>query len=121
MKDKRDYRDYLQDILRYAEIGERITVGIDFETFCSNYEKALSAVQVLEIIGEASKKLPLSLKNRYPEVPWSEMAATRDKLIHAYHLVDFEVVWRTLKEDIPQLKKSIAKILDDINKEELKP
>jgi uncharacterized protein with HEPN domain len=107
--------------LRYAEIGERITTGVDFETFCSNEEKALSAVQVLEIIGEASKVLPKSLKDRYTEVPWSEMAATRDKLIHAYHLVDLEVVWRTLKEDIPPLKKSMTKILDDIWKENLNP
>jgi uncharacterized protein with HEPN domain len=121
LKDKRDFRDYLLDILRYAEIGERITIGVDFETFCSNEEKALSAVQVLEIIGEASKGLPKSLKNRYPEVPWSEMAATRDKLIHAYHLVDLEVVWRTLKEDIPPLKKSMTRILDDIGKEGFKP
>ena len=75
MRERRDFRDYLLDILRYAEIGERITIGVDFETFSSNEEKALSAVQVLEVIGEASKGLPKSLKNRYPEVPWSEMAA----------------------------------------------
>jgi len=49
------------------------------------------------------------------------MAATRDKLIHAYHLVDLEVVWRTLKEDITPLKKSMTKILDDIGKEGFKP
>jgi uncharacterized protein with HEPN domain len=83
LKDERDYRDYLNDILRYAEMGERITIDIDFETFCSNDEKTLAAIQILEVIGEASKKLPKSLKNRYPEVPWSEMAATRDKLIYA--------------------------------------
>jgi uncharacterized protein with HEPN domain len=121
LREKRDFRDYLLDILRYAEIGERITTGVDFETFCINEEKALSAVQVLEIIGEASKVLPKSLKDRYTEVPWSEMAATRDKLIHAYHLVDLEVVWRTLKEDIPPLKKSMTRILDDIGKEGFKP
>jgi uncharacterized protein with HEPN domain len=121
LKDERDYRDYLNDILRYAETGERIINGIDLETFCSNDEKTLAAVQILEVIGEASKKLPKSLKNRYPEVPWSEMAATRDKLIHAYHLIEFEIVWRTLTEDIPLLKRSMRKILDDIEQESPKP
>ncbi len=51
MKDKRDYRDYLYDILRYAEMAERIIIGIDFETFCSSDEKTLAAIQILEIIG----------------------------------------------------------------------
>lgn len=120
MKDRRDYRDYLHDILRYAEMAERITMGVDFETFCSNDEKTLAAIQILEVIGEASKNLPKSLKNRYPEVPWSEMAATRDKLIHAYHLIEFEIVWRTLNEDIPPLKRSMSRILDDIEQERLK-
>jgi len=46
------------------------------ETFCSNGEKTLASIQILEVIGKASKNLPKSLKNRYPEVPWSEMAAT---------------------------------------------
>lgn len=120
MKDRRDYRDYLHDILRYAEMAERITMGVDFETFCSNDEKTLAAIQILEVIGEASKNLPKSLKNRYLEVPWSEMAATRDKLIHAYHLIEFEIVWRTLNEDIPPLKRSMSRILDDIEQERLK-
>jgi uncharacterized protein with HEPN domain len=53
LKYKRDCRDYLNDILRYAEKGERITMGIDFETFCSNDEKTLAAIQILEVIGEA--------------------------------------------------------------------
>jgi len=76
LKDRRDYRDYLHDILRNAEMAERTTLDVDFETFCSNGEKTLASIQILEVIGEASKNLPKSLKNRYPEVPWSEMAAT---------------------------------------------
>ena len=111
---ERDIRDYLQDILSYAEIGVKITDGVTFEAFCINEEKILAAIQVLEVIEEASKKLPGSLKNRHPEVPWKDMAATRDKLIHAYHLMDEEIVWRTLKEDLPTLKRSIKRILEDV-------
>jgi uncharacterized protein with HEPN domain len=58
LKDERDYRDYLDNILRYAEMGERITMGVDFETFCRNDEKTLAAIQILEVIGEASKSYP---------------------------------------------------------------
>lgn len=73
MKDKRDYRDYLHDILRYAEMAERITMGVDFETFCSNDEKTLAAIQILEVIGEASKICPNHSRIdilRFPGVRW---------------------------------------------------
>ncbi len=116
MKTGRQSEDRLQDILHYAEKGERIVAGVDFEEFCRNEEKTLAAIQVLLVIGEASKGLPGHLKRRYPEVPWKDVAGTRDKLIHAYYLVDLETVWRTLKEDIPTLRRSVARMVDDLKR-----
>jgi len=110
----RDSRDYLRDIVRYAEVGERMLEGLDLDEFAKDEVKVLAALQVLEIIGEASKKVPDSLKRRYPEIPWKDVAGTRDKLIHGYFDVDLEVVWRSLLEDLPPLRSAVARMLEDL-------
>ena len=69
MRAKRDHRTYLRDIARYAEIGERMVTGVGFEELVKDEVKVLAALQVLEVIGEASKRVPDSLKSRYPEIP----------------------------------------------------
>lgn len=115
MRAKRDHRDYLRDIARYAEIGERMVAGVEFEEFVKDEVKVLAALQVLEVIGEASKRVPDSLKSRYPEIPWRDVAGTRDKLIHGYFDVDLEVVWRSLLEDLPPLRRTVARMLEDAN------
>jgi len=110
----RDSRDYLRDIVRYAEVGERMLEGLDLDEVAKDEVKVLAALQVLEIIGEASKKVPDSLKRRYPEIPWKDVAGTRDKLIHGYFDVDLEVVWRSLLEDLPPLRSAVARMLEDL-------
>ncbi len=114
MKAPRDYRDYLLDIFQYAEKGERIVKGLDFEDFQGNEEKILASIRIIEVIGEATKYLPDTFREQYPDVPWRGMARMRDKLIHAYFGVDVEVVWRTMNEDLPPLRNLIGKILDDL-------
>ncbi len=113
MRAGRASRDYLRDIARYAEVGERMVEGLDFDEFAKDEVKVLAALQVLEIIGEASKKVPDSLKSMYPEIPWRDVAGTRDKLIHGYFDVDLEIVWRSLLEDLPPLRKTVARMLED--------
>jgi uncharacterized protein with HEPN domain len=110
----RDSRDYLRDIARYAEVGERMLEGLDFEEFAKDEVKVLAALQVLEIIGEASKMVPDSLKRMYPEIPWKDGAGTRDKLIHGYFDLDLEVVWRSLLDDLPPLRRTVARMLEDL-------
>jgi uncharacterized protein with HEPN domain len=67
----------------------------------------------LEIIGEATKRLPDDLRQRYPDVPWKGMAGMRDRIIHGYDNVDLEIVWDVVKRDIPQIKSKIERILID--------
>lgn len=114
MKEKREFRDYLSDIFDTIEKIEGFIQGISFEAFAEDEMRIFAVVRALEIIGEAAKNVPMDLKKNYPSVPWKEMVGTRDKLIHFYFGVNFNVVWKTVVKDLPPLKEQIAEILRDL-------
>jgi len=67
-------------------------------------KKTVSAViRCLEVIGEATKKLPLEFRLKYPDIPWKQMAGMRDKLIHEYFGVDREMIWQVVEKHIPRI------------------
>jgi uncharacterized protein with HEPN domain len=70
-------------------------------------------VRAIEVIGEAIKKIPFDLRSTYSEIPWRDIAGTRDKLIHEYFGVDVSVIWQTVQEDLPPLIKHLRSILDN--------
>ena len=111
MRPQRSYRDYLDDILR--AIGEILSFveDMDFETFRSDQRTNLAVIRALEIIGEAARYIPANERRRHSQVPWQEMVAMRNKLIHQYFGVDLEVLWRTVQEDVPPLRDEISRML----------
>ena len=111
MNEKREYRDFLVDILNAVNDIEVFIKDIDFETFVNSREKIYATIYCLQIIGEAVKNLPEEIKEGYPEIPWRKVAGMRDRLIHGYFTVDFDKVWETIKRDLLPLKKTITKIL----------
>ncbi len=115
MKQNKEYSDYLADIIEYAGKASKFLEGISLKAFKADEEKALAVIRALEIIGEAATKIPKSLRMKYPQVPWIEMTGMRDKLIHDYFGVSLEVVWLTVKKDLPEMEKAIKEMLNDIS------
>ena len=95
MKRERDFLDYLADILDVMDKVGRFTEGMSFEEFSADERTTFAVVRALEIIGEATKNIPLRIRKIYPEVPWKQMAGMRDKIIHEYFGVRLQVVWDT--------------------------
>ncbi len=110
---KRDFRLFLEDIIDSINKIEKYTIGITIEKFKTEDKTADAVIRNFEIIGEAAKKIPDQIKNKYPELPWKEMTGLRNILIHEYFGVDLSVVHKTIKEFLPDLKKNILKIIKE--------
>jgi uncharacterized protein with HEPN domain len=57
--------------------------------------------RALEIVGEATKRLPLELRDAYPNIPWRDMAGMRDRIVHGYDNLDFQIMWDVIKQELP--------------------
>lgn len=110
---KREYVDYLRDILDAIDKAEQFTEGMNLSAFEADDKTIFSVIRALEIIGEATKKLPDSLTGRHPEIPWREIAGMRDKVVHDYFGVNIRRVFETIRQDLPALRQSIARMLPD--------
>jgi len=112
MKTKND-SVYLEHILDSIKWIESYISDISREHFLANHLVQDAIIRQVEIIGEASKKIPKEVQKTYSDIPWRFMAGMRDKLIHDYFGVDIQVVWITALEDIINLEEGIRKIVHD--------
>ena len=118
MKAPRSTLDYLDNILDAAGKIETFTRGMSYEEFSGDDKTVYAVTRALEVIGEATKCIPRQVRERYPSLPWSEMAGMRDKLIHAYFGINRAIIWRTVRDDIPPLRPAVQRLLDDLAVEE---
>jgi uncharacterized protein with HEPN domain len=96
------------------EAAEEFVSGLTFEEFTEDRKTQFAVIRALEIIGEATKNIPYEVSEKYPFVPWKDLAGIRDKLIHTYFGVNLKVVWLSVKEGIPEAKPDIKRILDEM-------
>lgn len=113
---KEEFLDYVEDIIEAMEDAMSFVKDTSYDDFAKNKMIIYAVIRAIEVIGEAVKKVPEWVRNRYPQIPWKDMAGMRDKLIHEYFGVDLKRVWKTVKEDIPYLKPLFDKILKDFER-----
>ena len=111
-KEERSYKIFLDDIqTAMSRIAEYIE-GYDFEQFKRDYKTVDAVIRNFEIIGEASKKLDDKIKEKYSKVPWKEMYYLRNRILHEYFGVDYEIIWDIATNYLPENKTQIDQIID---------
>jgi uncharacterized protein with HEPN domain len=107
----RDYRLYLDDIQASVEKILRYTRGLSFDAFVEDNKTFDAVVLNLEIIGEAAKNVPDSVKSKYPEVDWRRIAGLRDIIAHGYFGLNEHILWDLVQNRVPELQEQIRIIL----------
>jgi uncharacterized protein with HEPN domain len=108
-----EFLDYIDDILDAMDKTEILLTDVTYDQFAGDFRIHYAVVRALEIIGEATKRLPSSLRDEYPTIPWRGMAGMRDRIIHGYDVVDYEIVWNTVKDVIPRVRPLLKQIQVD--------
>lgn len=108
-RERRSAGEYLSDIRDAIHSAREFSKGVNFEEFQNNREKQFAIIHALEIIGEAAKQVPVSVRDEYPDIPWRDIAGMRDRLIHGYFSVNLERLWNTVLEDLPRLEAALKK------------
>jgi uncharacterized protein with HEPN domain len=111
MTAEREVLDYLQDIAEMMTHIQEFTDGMNFDAFIKDLKTNFAVFRALEVIGEAAKQVPEDVRERYPHIPWRRMAGMRDRLIHGYFGVDFDIVWETASRLIPELAPQISAVV----------
>ena len=110
----RAYRDFLADILVHAQDAIGCVQGLTVEEVAADRLRRLALERCFEIIGEAAGKLPLEMRARYPELPWAEMIAVRNRVAHACFAVELAILYRTASDLLPPLVPVLKRMLDEV-------
>lgn len=106
------------DIVRLRHMIDAAREAVDFAEgkvradLDSDRKLALALRQLVEDIGEASKQVSAEVQEMHPEIPWSSLARTRDRLIHRYHDINLDIIWRIVTEHLPEVVAALARILE---------
>ena len=104
----------MRQIQEAARHAQTICADKALEGLLKDWQASAALERFIEILGEAVKRLPTELRDRYPAVPWKEIAGTRDHLSHGYDDVDYQVLWDAVQKDVPVLLATVEQILKDL-------
>jgi uncharacterized protein with HEPN domain len=110
MADERDERLFLEDLREAIErISSYTAAGRD--AFFSDVRTQDAVVRNIEIMGEAAKNVSEATRRAHPEIPWRQIAGTRDRVIHGYFRVDLLIIWEIVERELPSLREKVAALL----------
>ena len=110
-KKERNWKLFVMDILESINKIEKYIEGLNYEQFVRDEKTKDAVVRNLEIIGEAANQIPKEIQQKFSNVPWAQIIAMRNRMIHGYFAIDYRIVWDIVKIDIPLLKKELELIL----------
>jgi len=108
---KRDPEIALKQILSHAREAVEICHGRKRSDLDSDRLLNLALTRLVEIVGEAANRVPASIQEKYPDLPWLQMIGVRNRLIHGYDSVDFDILWIIVQHDLPSVIEKIETIL----------
>jgi uncharacterized protein with HEPN domain len=112
---------YLKDMLTNIALANSFIDGKTYDEFVLSTKDQYAVIRCIEIIGEAVKSVPTSVRDQYHEIPWKALAGMRDKVIHSYFGVNVKTIWLTVTEDFPKIQDQVHHILIEVIKEEQSP
>jgi uncharacterized protein with HEPN domain len=107
----RDWKLRVQDILEAAEGARKYVAGMSFDDFLRDPRTIDAVVRKLTIIGEAAVHVPDSICGKSPDVPWMDMRAMRNFVVHEYFGVSERIVWDTVQDDLPGIVEPLKQLL----------
>lgn len=111
MSKKRRDKEYLSDILEAIKRSMEYTREHDYNKFLQDKKAQDAVVRNLEVVGEATKNISAKLRKQHPNIPWKDMAGLRDKLIHHYFGINYEIVWNIVEKELPVLLPQIEELV----------
>ena len=111
---KRDYKLFLKDIVDAMGHIEEFVEDMAFDELEADEKTSSAVIRKFEVIGEAAKYMPNKVKDKHKDIQWKSMAGMRDRLIHAYFGIDYNLVWAAIKAEIPKLKPKLKKMFSSL-------
>ncbi len=110
---RRDPRVHIHHMLDHAAEALEMTRGRSRADLDTDRMLNLSLVRLMEVLGEASRRVPADFRSRYPNVPWRHTSDLRNRLIHAYDEINFDTLWEIIRDEVPPLIEQLEAILDE--------
>jgi uncharacterized protein with HEPN domain len=103
----------LRDMLNHAKEARDLLGNLQAEDLHQNRMLQLALSRLVEIIGEAANRVSTPTQKIHPDIPWPQIIGTRNRLIHGYDVIDYELLWNTINSDLPPLIATLEQILND--------